>query len=159
MTDPRLPRDDDQLQELLGRALAGLDVRIDDPVPPPVTEGSLWVHDFVNADAELAAIVADSDRDELTGVRGTASVRSVSFATDAQEIDLEITRLEGERRRLAGMILPAATGTARLVIGGQHFDTEVDEHGRFVFDDTPSGTALITLTVAGRTLRLDPVLI
>lgn len=156
MSDPVVPIGDDELHELLRGALEGLDLTSDiGPVPAGVTEGSLWVHDFVTADAELAAVVLDSAVDELAGVRGSASVRSISFATGEHEIDIEISRLAGNRRRLAGVVVPAAAGSARLAIGGERTDVDLDRRGRFVFDDVPVGTAMITMELDGSPVRLD----
>lgn len=156
MADPRVPETDDELHELLRGALEGLDLTSEiEPVPAGVTEGSLWVHDFVTADAELAAVVVDSAVDELAGVRGSASVRSISFATDDLEIDIEISLLAGDRRRLAGLVVPAVAGSVRLAIGGERVDVDLDERGRFVFDDVPVGTAMITMELDGTPIRLD----
>jgi hypothetical protein len=160
MTDARLPRSDDELQELLAGALRGLDLTSDvGPVPSHVTEGSLWVHDFVTADAELAAIIADSANGAPVGVRGLASVRAISFASQDFEIDVEISDVAWDTRRIAGMVVPGGEGTARLAVGGRRSETEIDERGRFVFAEVPMGTALITLQFGDVTLRLDPFLL
>ena len=159
MTTPRptWQDDDEAIAELLSDTLATLPpgpAPADDPVPTAVREGALWVHEWLNMDAELAELTFDSaEGRELAGVRSTGSLRELTFVADGYTLELEIE--PGPRTALvSGTIDPATDGSVQLVIGGEIFAADIDQHGAYSIRDVALGTVLAFVETAGGKIRL-----
>ncbi len=154
---PTAPTDDDAVAGLLTDALGALPDRIvpaDDPVPRSVLDGALWVHDWLNMEAELAELTFDSAEDrELAGVRASGSLRELTFVTDDHTLDLEIE--PGPRTAIvSGTIDPPTSGSVQLVVGGEVFTAEIDAHGAYAVRDVAFGTVLAFVETPTGRIRL-----
>ncbi|MGH9269940.1 MAG: hypothetical protein ACRDZ2_01565, partial [Ilumatobacteraceae bacterium] len=75
---------DDQLQELLGRAL-----RAAEPLPDKVVTGARAAWTWRTIDEELAELVFDSAT-ELTGVRSEDTARQLTFRAPGVEVEVMV---------------------------------------------------------------------
>jgi hypothetical protein len=117
----------------------------DDPVPQLVTEIAKASLGWRRLDADLAELLADSlDTESFAVARGGASLRSVSFGTDALTVDAEIDG-DGAQRTLLGQLSPSIQTKIEIQTAAEAPPTVVhsDRLGRF----------RATLT-AGRSIRL-----
>jgi len=147
---------DDELVDLLRRSLNVLpaDVSPSDTPPESVIEGAIWVHDWLNMDAELAELTFDSTDDvELAGVRSTGSLRELTFVSGSHTIELEI---EPGRRSVdvSGTIAPTVAGTMQFVVGGEIFAGTIDDAGAFSVVGVAHGTVLAFVDVPTGKIRL-----
>jgi hypothetical protein len=123
--------------------------------PAMVTELAKQSFGLRTVDAELAALIADSE------VEGTAAAvrrgaqadvpRLLTFETPGLLVELEIGG-SGDGRRILGELIPA--GVARIEARqpgatGSHL-VDADEDGRFVIDDLQSGPFSLTCRRPGR---------
>lgn len=124
----RPPDDDDELVAELRRILAELD-----PVPEPVRIAARAALDWRTLDAELAALVHDSQVDEpLLAIRGDAGPRALRFETAELEIELEAEPQSAERTlRITGQLVPPQTAQIAIDGGGELVLTRADARGRF----------------------------
>ncbi|HJR91403.1 MAG TPA: hypothetical protein VJ938_03090 [Acidimicrobiia bacterium] len=124
-------RDDDRLLELLGAALA-----MNQAVPAELSDDARAVFTWRTIDAELLSLSFDSAVDELTGVRssGTAERLLRFFSGD---VEVEVDVIGGD---LEGMVTGAQLDVVRLERpDGTLVDSDVDEHGRFLFEAVEAG--------------------
>ncbi len=122
-------RDDERLLELLGAALA-----MNQAVPAELSDDARAVFTWRTIDEELLSLSFDSAVDELTGVRssGTAE-RLLRFFSGDVEVDV----IGGD---LEGMVTGAELDVVRLERpDGTLVDSDVDEHGRFLFEAVEAG--------------------
>lgn len=154
-----LDADDRELLDLLRVALDALPSDLlpsaDDAEPPAsVLEGAAWVHDWLTMEAELAELTFDSvDDRELAGVRSTGALRELTFVSDAFTIEIEIE--PGARTvGVSGTITPPVTGRLQLVVGGEIYAGEIDEHGSFSLPAVPHGTVLALVDTTHGKIRL-----
>ena len=108
-----------------------------DAPPPEFVELAKRMFQLRAADAELAALIADSDVEAgAVAVRGGAETRQLTFESAGLAIEIEVSGT-GRSRRILGQLVPPAAGTieARQPSAAQPRPVEVDERGRFVLDD------------------------
>lgn len=113
-------------------------VAIHDPVPPQVTAAARAAFTWRTVDAELAELVFDSAV-EVTGVRGMAWPRQLSFEARDTSIEIEITD-----DRIVGQVVPPAA--IEIVItspDGTEQTGRADTTGHFTFSDLGPGTVRI----------------
>jgi hypothetical protein len=134
-----MPVSDDELLELLGRAL-----RAADPVPDQVLEGARVAWTWRTIDQELAELVFDSAA-ELTGVRSEDTARQLTFR--APGIEIEVMVVDEASRRVVGQLVPPGAFTIRLHAGDEQRETTSDRLGRFSFDAVAPGP--VRLAVIG----------
>lgn len=134
---------DDELVELLGRALAGAD-----PVPDHVVAGARGALTWRTIDAELAELAFDSARD-LAGVRSGDTNRELTF--QAPGVEIEIMIVDETSRRLVGQLVPPGPHAIDLVASDGVTSVDADRLGRFTFDDIDVGP--IRLVVYGEERR------
>lgn len=126
--------DDDQLLEAVGEALrAG-------PVPADVIEAAKQAYAAYDLDAQFAALLYDSARDEeaeLVATRAEQAVlRAMTFGSAALTIELEI----GEDSIL-GQLLPPQAGLVNVQLAkGEEITVSVDEAGGFVIRPIPAAS-------------------
>lgn len=149
--------EEQQLLDVLGTALRSLPnprVPRTDTAPESLIEGALWVHDWLNIDAEIAELTFDSHvGGELFTVRSTASLRWLAFVSDDHRIELEVE--PGERTvGFSGQVIPVVEGSVELLVGGHLYRGEIDAHGAFVIDGVIPGTVLAFVATSGRKIRL-----
>jgi hypothetical protein len=122
--------DDDQLQEVLRDALS-----IARELPPGFVNAGKAVYAWRTIDAELAALTYDSawDAEELTLTRAESAIlRTLTFASDALTIELELTE-----REVLGQISPPQAGTVRLAADTEDVGTLIDDLGFFIVRPAP----------------------
>jgi len=126
---------------------------IDPPPPGLVDDVLLRLAPELDDDAELLALLADSD--VLDGVRAVGG-DTRTFAGDGIDLLLSIGRTPDGRRRIDGWIAPAARGAVTLVVGTFRGEASVGATGRFALTAVPAGDAVLDLTVriAGAVRRL-----
>lgn len=130
---------DDQLTELLGRALVA-----GDPVPEHAVQAAYETMSAESFDAELARLVFDSATDQLVGVRGAETARQVTFRAPGVEIEIMVMA-EGERR-LIGQLVPPQLATVEMIHGDDVRETGTDNLGRFQFGSVPTGSIQLAVT-------------
>lgn len=132
--------DDDQLQEILARALRSVD-----PVPPEVHEAAVAAFELRDLDGELAELV-----DEPATVVRAARAPQLVFATDEIEIAVEV--VDG---RLVGLLAPAAPCRGAVHTSDGHtIDLEADDLGRFSVA-VPGGPLRVVLDHPDGRIRTD----
>lgn len=141
--------DDDQLFEVLRDALTTAR-----EVPPGLVEAGKAAYSWRTIDAELAALTYDSawegEEVVLTRAAESASLRRLTFASEAMSIELELT--PGE---MLGQVSPPQAGTVQLTDGSDGLGTTpVDELGFFVVRPVPRRPfQLICRTDSGATVQ------
>jgi hypothetical protein len=123
--------------------------------PAVVTELAKQSFGLRTVDAELAALVADSE------VEGTAAPvrrgsqlqipRLLTFQTPGLQVELEIAN-SGGRHRILGELVPEGRATVELrqPRGGGPHSVEADDEGRFVIESLQPGPFSLTCRRAGR---------
>jgi hypothetical protein len=105
--------------------------------PPEFVELAKRVFELRTVDAELAALIADSDVEAgAVAVRGSAETRLLTFESAGLAIEIEVSGT-GRSRRVLGQLVPPGPGTIEArqpsVAGAR--SVEVDDRGWFVLDD------------------------
>lgn len=133
MSNHRGQDDDGLLGELRERLGA-------DPPPPAVVAAARAAFTLRGIDAELAALVADSEADDqsLAGVRGAADGRLLTFESAAVTIELEVSPGR-DGNRVVGQLAPSGTGAVEILHSGGTTAVEADAHGRFAVGGVPPG--------------------
>jgi len=134
-----MPVSDDELLELLGRAL-----RAADPVPDDVLHGARAAWTWRTIDEELAELVFDSAA-ELTGVRSEETARQLTFRAPGMEIEVMV--VDEASRRVVGQLVPPGAFTVTLLAGDEEHEQTTDRLGRFSFDAVRPGP--VRLAVSG----------
>lgn len=125
---------DNEILDILRRGL-----RQSDPVPSTVSEFAAALFTWRDIDAELAELTFDSVGEEApVGVRSASTARMLSFEVGKWTIDLEYNPATG---LLMGSVSPVSPFTVELHSRGARFAMELDEMGRFEFDDVEGGPA------------------
>jgi hypothetical protein len=133
-----MPVSDDDLLELVGRAL-----RAADPVPDRVLDGARAAWTWRTIDEELAELVFDSAA-ELTGVRSEDTARQLTFRAPGMEIEVMVT--DEATRRIVGQLIPPGAFTITLVSGDAALTATTDRLGRFAFDAVAPGPVRLVVT-------------
>lgn len=129
---------DDELLELVGRALRGAD-----PVPDHVLAGARAAWTWRTIDQELAELVFDSAA-ELTGVRSEDTARQLTFRAPGMEIEVMV--VDEASRRIVGQLIPPGAYTVQLLTSGDHvLEEPTDRLGRFAFDSVAPGPVRIAV--------------
>lgn len=135
-----LGREEELLAEL---RLAG---RLDE-VPPETVAGAKASFLWRTIDAELAQLVEDSAEDDRlpAGVRGTGTVRMLTFQSPTLTVEVEALEVRN-RRRLVGQLVPPQVARIEVRHGGGTLTIEADELGRFSADDVAPGPVSLHCT-------------
>jgi hypothetical protein len=156
MIDDAATACDDDVLALLRDTLSTVPFLTDPTDPPPISvlDGALWVHDWLNMDAELAERTFDStDQVELAGARSRGSIRELTFVSDGRTIQLTIEP-GALTVSVVGTIEPPTVGQMQLVVGGEVFAGEIDPVGDFVIDGVAHGTVLAFVDTLRAKIRL-----
>ena len=138
MTDSS--RDDEMLDNLR----KGL--QQSDPVPSTVSEFAAALFIWRDIDAELAELTFDSvDEETPAGVRSTSTARMISFEVGKWTIDLEYNPATAV---LMGSVSPVSLFSVELHSRGALFEMDLDDMGRFEFDDVEGGPASLVFRSA-----------
>lgn len=133
---------DDLLMARLGAA-----ARAVDPVPALVSESARALFGFQRLDAELAELVADSERG-LAGVRGVSDeVRLLSFETPRLVVDVQVSGATvvgqvASEAVVAGVIWLERAGAAPV-------EQDLDELGRFRYERVAPGQVRLAVACSG----------
>jgi len=150
MTRDDAPGADDRDRELLDE-LRGVVTEID-PVPPEVTAFAKAAFGWRRVDAELAELLADSalDAEALTGVRGTARSRAVTFEAAELTIEVEIEAVDAGLVLLGQLAPPrAAAVEVQRDDGSVAAATEADTLGRFRIELAAGGRIRLRVVSGG----------
>lgn len=113
-----------------------------DPVPSTVLAAGRASWTWRTMEAELAELVADTERAGLAGagVRSGDGPRLLTFQAPELTVEVEVAAY-GDRRRLVGQLVPpvAATVEVRCADHATPVVTRADELGRFRVDGVPAG--------------------
>jgi hypothetical protein len=109
-----------------------------DPVPADAIAAARAAFVWRTIDAELAELTYDSllegeEEKELAGVRGPATARSLTFASDDLTVELDASAV-GAGRRLVGQLVPPQPGEVEVRHAGGTVTVPADELGRFSAD-------------------------
>lgn len=125
-----------------------------DALPVAVRAGALGAFGWLNVDAELADLLADS-AEQLAGssagpARGAAptDARLLTFGAGDVVVEVEISGT-GDRLRMVGQVVPPQQGPLVVRSDAGAVTTQADELGRFVADGVPPGP--VSLVVARST--------
>jgi hypothetical protein len=133
--------DDDSLMARLTDMFAELD-----PPPAIIAEYAKQGFGLRTIDAELAALIADSDA-MATAVRraGPERLRLLTFEADGLSVELE-ARTSGAHQRLLGQLLPPGPARIEVRQGGttEVLRVDADGQGRFVVDAVVPGPLSLT---------------
>jgi hypothetical protein len=136
--------------DVLMSRLRGLLATTDGP-PPEFVELAKRIFGLRTVDAELAALIADSDLEAgAVAVRGGAETRLLTFESADLALEVEVSGT-GRSRRVLGQLVPpvAATIEARQPSAAEPRIVEVDERGRFAIDDMRPEPLSLTCRRAG----------
>ena len=128
-----------RLTDLLGDA---------DPVPPEVLQAARSSLGWLDVDAALARLVADSLQAATTARGGGA--RLLTFETADVVIDVEVSEV-GTQLRIVGQVAPAQPARVRADQPGGGVEVTTDALGRFTIDDLPPGRTRFVCTPADGT--------
>ncbi|MEM7339767.1 MAG: hypothetical protein AAF467_14025 [Actinomycetota bacterium] len=156
MTATPSASNDDVVISLLREALQTLPEPADPSDHPPqsVIDGAVWVHDWLNMEADLAELTFDSTSgQELAGIRSDGALRELTFVSGQHTIEVEIQ--PGPRTVVvSGTVEPATPGVMQLVVGGQVFADDLDSSGSFEVSGVARGTVLAFIEMPGGKIRL-----
>lgn len=131
---------DDELQAVLGRALA-----VSDPVPPAMVDVAKGLLAWRGIDAALARITSDSAMEDLAGVRAATVARTVLFTVGEVEVELTVasatrTTSGAVELTLDGQLIPDLEGVA-VTIRHRGGESRVvsDDIGAFTAGGIPQG--------------------
>ena len=142
---------DDALVERLRAIAAELE-----PPPASLAASARELLTWRRVDAELAELLSDSDLEDARAalVRGERTSRSVSFASGALTIEVDLL-LDGARRRLVGQLVPPGSAQIELQSGAERRTIVADELGRFHAAEIGGGR--LRLRVSGHAAPGQPV--
>jgi hypothetical protein len=131
---------DDQLIDELRRV-----ARLADPVPETVRLAAAAAFEFRDPDGALAALVGDSHEAAQLGFATVRSAeagdRLLSYELGGARVDLEVTAT-GDGPVLTGQLLNADPDGCEIETGdGDRLPVPVDEFGRFLLNEVPTGPA------------------
>jgi hypothetical protein len=128
--------------------LAELSVMIDvmDPVPDDLAARTCFAMDLETLDFEVAQWMRE---DQLAGVRGAATQRTVTFTVDDLTVMVSLAP-DMRGNRMDGWLVPGGPHRIEVRVDGYDATTTADDGGRFVLSEVPHGMTqiLIHLTVA-----------
>ncbi|WP_166353960.1 hypothetical protein [Phytoactinopolyspora limicola] len=116
-----------------------------DPPPPHLLHAAHTSLDWMNADAILAELVADSAATGAPALRAAAPPRVLTFDAEGTTLVVEIVTVArvGEPaagRRVIGQVLPAGDANVEIRTAyGAAVQVRADGHGRFRATEVPAG--------------------
>ncbi|GAA1465771.1 hypothetical protein [Microbacterium thalassium] len=116
-----------------------------DPVPADLVDrmvAAVAVEDLSREYALLTLV----ETAELGAVRGDTDTATLQFSDGTTSVLLHIAATESGGRRVDGWVDGDALAV-RLVHGERDWSAESGEHGRFAFDEVPSGLARLRLVI------------
>ena len=128
--------DDDVLGARLSEALDEVDA-----VPADFVDSGSGIFAWRNVDAELAALIYDSEREGVAAARAdVASLRALTFATS--QVTVEITFMPDV---MIGQIAPQCMARVQLQYSGRRITSVVaDRLGVFTVDPPPREPFILT---------------
>jgi hypothetical protein len=145
--------DDDELIAELRRMTGEAD-----PVPDQVRQAAAAAFAFRDPDAALAELIGDSEAGVgFETVRADrADDRVLSYELDGVRADLELAGT-GDGPVLTGQLLAAGPEDCELETGdGDRLSVPVDEYGRFLVTEVPSGPARLRFRSVGGAAIVTP---
>ena len=131
-------------EDLLAR-LRGL-LADDDPVPPEVLAAAGDSHAWLDIDAELARLVADSLLVAET-VRGDTA-RLLTYRAGTLTVEVEVSESAG-RLRILGQLMPPTPARIRAEQPDGRTEVEAGPLGRFTFENLRPGPTRFVSTLPG----------
>ncbi|GLI02199.1 hypothetical protein [Phytohabitans aurantiacus] len=122
--------DDDLLLRALGEAVRG-----GGAVPPEFVAAGRAAFSPPDLDAELAALIYDSEREPALTRTETATLRALTFAAPSLTIELELTPTG-----MTGQVVPPTSVAIEVhTASGETLTVTTDELGWFTVDRVPDG--------------------
>jgi len=118
-----------------------------DPVPADLVDrmvAAVAVEDLSREYALLTLVEAST----LAAVRGETDTATLQFSDGSTSVLLHVTATESGTRRIDGWV-DASALAIRLAQGEREWSADAGEHGRFAFDDVPTGMSRLRLVVRG----------
>ncbi|MGH3497668.1 MAG: hypothetical protein ACRDP1_09415 [Nocardioidaceae bacterium] len=118
-----------------------------DPVPDGLVERTLVAIETRDLDIEYELLRMLESSGELAGTRG-ARTDTVTMTFSGQEITvmIHVAPLDGGRRRVDGWVAPMRPLQVAAIGRNGSTLSEVEESGRFAFDDLPAGMTRFALS-------------
>ena len=116
-----------------------------DPVPADLVDrmvATVAVEDLSREYALLTLVEAS----QLSAVRGETDTATLQFSDGTTSVLVHVTAAEDGSRRIDGWV-DAAALAIRLSQGEREWTADPGEHGRFAFDNVPSGVSRVRLVV------------
>lgn len=130
-----------------------------DPEPPHLRELGRLALSVRRVDAELAALVADSDRmSAAVRLAGTNSPRVVSFEVEDVVVEVQVSDRAAGRSLLGlveGLDLQAGDRVDLETARAEVRSAPLDVMGRFDFADVPRGLVRLRVLAGGRDVTTD----
>lgn len=118
-----------------------------DPVPADLIDrmvAAVAVEDLSREYALLTLV----ENSELSAVRSATDTATLQFSDGTTSVLVHVTATEDGSRRIDGWV-DAAALAIRLSQGEREWSTKPGEHGRFAFENVPSGVSRLRLVVRG----------
>ena len=146
--------DNDLGDEVLLSELRSMVGRVD-PLPPRLEAAARAALSWRTIDAELAELTHDTllDDDLLAAVRSGDTPRLLTFEGEGVSAEVEALQV-GERRRLAGQLVPPQPGEVEVIHSGGEVRVEANEVGCFVAEDLLSGPIRLRYRTGGSEGRI-----
>jgi hypothetical protein len=116
-----------------------------DPMPAELVDrmvAAVAVEDLSREYALLTLVEAS----QLSAVRGATDTATLQFSDGTTNVLVHVTAAEDGSHRIDGWV-DAAALAVRLSQGDRTWSTELGEHGRFAFENVPSGVSRLRLVV------------
>jgi hypothetical protein len=116
-----------------------------DPVPAELIDrmvAAVAVEDLSREYALLTLVETSG----LAAVRGETDTATLQFSDGSTSVLVHVTVTGGGGRRVDGWV-DATALAVRLIQGDNEWSADAGEHGRFEFDDIPTGMARLRLVV------------
>jgi hypothetical protein len=118
-----------------------------DPMPSDLPDRVLFALELeqLDVDFELLQLVS-SAREEDAGVRSTTTdVSTITFSGPTVTVMIRVRETRPDRRQIDGWLAPTTPTRVTVHHPGGRSEVEVDDRGRFVLDDVPSGLTRLVL--------------
>lgn len=117
-----------------------------DPVPADLVDRMVAAVAVEDLSREYALLTLVSG--ELAAVRGETDTATLQFSDGTTSVLVHVTPTEDGSRRVDGWV-DAAALAVRLVQGEREWRADPGEHGRFAFENVPSGVSRLRLVIRG----------
>lgn len=146
---PGRPTGDDPLDETDLSILRGIRrlFQAADPMPADLPERIQFSLALPGLEYEVARLSAQEDQ-RMLAARGAEQSRTITFDSDSLTIMIRIDANSDGTARVDGWLAPPQRRTIDLKTTGDTLLAVADDHGRFVFNRVPHGSAQLIVRAA-----------